>query len=198
MQRGSDKHGPIQDDQLKRELRGLEQANHSTRAEEWRDPEPPADDDPRLRDPRGGAMTATPQSVADVMTPEVIGVSPSAPVTKAAELMREYDVGDVLVVEDNRVQGIVTDRDLAVRVLAAHREPESTAVAEVCSDDLVSALPELPVSEAVELMREFAVRRLPVIAADGQPLGVVTIGDLAVTEDPQSALADISAAPPNM
>jgi CBS domain-containing protein len=53
------------------------------------------------------------------------------------------------------------------------------------------------VSEAVELMREYAIRRLPVIAADGQPQGVVTIGDLAVSEDPQSALADISAAPPN-
>lgn len=142
-------------------------------------------------------MTTTTQVVADVMTPEVIGVSPSAPVTEAAELMREYDVGDVLVVEDNRVRGIVTDRDLAVRVLAAHLEAESTTVSEVCSEDLVSVLPDLPISEAVELMREYAVRRLPVIAADGRPHGVVTIGDLAVTEDPQSALADISAAPPN-
>lgn len=142
-------------------------------------------------------MTTTTQVVADVMTPEVIGVSPSAPVTEAAELMREYDVGDVLVVEDNKVRGIVTDRDLAVRVLAAHLEPESTTVSEVCSEDLVSVLPDLPVSEAVELMREYAVRRLPVIATDGRPHGVVTIGDLAVTEDPQSALADISAAPPN-
>ena len=142
-------------------------------------------------------MTTTTQVVADVMTPEVIGVSPSAPVTEAAELMREYDVGDVLVVEDNRVRGIVTDRDLAVRVLAAHLEAESTTVSEVCSEDLVSVLPDLPVSEAVELMREYAVRRLPVIAADGRPHGVVTIGDLAVTEDPQSVLADISAAPPN-
>jgi CBS domain-containing protein len=142
-------------------------------------------------------MTTTTQVVADVMTPEVIGVSPSALVTEAAELMREYDVGDVLVVEDNRVRGIVTDRDLAVRVLAVHLEPESTTVSEVCSEDLVSVLPDLPVPEAVELMREYAVRRLPVIAADGRPHGVVTIGDLAVTEDPQSALADISAAPPN-
>jgi CBS domain-containing protein len=140
----------------------------------------------------------TPQSVADVMTPEVIGVSPSAAVTEAAELMREYDVGDVLVVENGRVQGIVTDRDLAVRVLAAHREPESTTVAEVCSDDLVSVPPDVPVSEAVGLMREHAIRRLPVIAADGEPQGFVTIGDLAVAEDPKSALADISAAPPNM
>lgn len=196
MQRGSDKHGPVQDDQLKRELRGMEQANRPTRAEEWRDPEPPADDDPQLRDPRGGAMT--PQSVGNVMTPEVIGVSPSAPVTEAAEMMREYDVGDVLVVEDGRAQGIVTDRDLAVRVLAAHREPESTTVREICSEDLISVLPDVPVSEAVGLMREHAIRRLPVIAADGQPQGVVTIGDLAVAEDPKSALADISAAPPNM
>jgi CBS domain-containing protein len=82
-------------------------------------------------------------------------------------------------------------------VLAAHREPESTTVSEVCSEDLISALPDQPVSEAVELMREYAIRRLPVIAADGQPQGVLTIGDLAVTDDPQSALADISAAPPN-
>src|SRR5918994_3741101 len=107
MQRGSDKHGPIQDDQLKHELRGLEQANRPTRAEEWRDPEPPADDDPQLHDPRGGGAMA-PQSVGNVMTPEVIGVSPSALVTEAAEMMREYDVGDVLVIEGGRVQGIVT------------------------------------------------------------------------------------------
>lgn len=139
----------------------------------------------------------TPQSVADVMTPEVIGVSPSAPVTEAAELMSEYDVGDVLVVEGGRVQGIVTDRDLAVRVLAARREPESTTVAEVCSKDLISVLPDVPVSEAVGLMRDHAIRRLPVIAADGTPQGFVSIGDLAMAEDPKSALADISAAPPN-
>lgn len=138
-----------------------------------------------------------PQSVGKVMTPEVIGISPAAAVTEAAALMREYDVGDVLVVENDRVQGIVTDRDLAIRVLAAHRQPESTPVADVCSKDLLSVSPDTPVSEAVELMREHAVRRLPVIAEDGRPQGFVSIGDIAAAEGPQSPLADISKAPPN-
>jgi CBS domain-containing protein len=195
VQRGSDKHGPVQDDQLKRELRGLEQANRPTRAQEWRDPEPPAGDDPELRDPRGGEMAE--HTVADVMTQGAIGLPASASVSEAAELMRDNDIGDVIVLDDGRVKGMITDRDLTIRVLAEHREPANTTVGDVCSSDVVSVSPDTPVTEAVSLMRDRAVRRLPVIGSDGQAQGIISIGDLAMTEDPTSALADISAAPPN-
>lgn len=201
MQRGSDKHGPAQDEYLKQELSGLEQADRPTRAEEWRDPEPPADDDPQLRDPRelreprGGDMS--PETVSDVMTPQLVSLPSAAPVTQAAELMRTNGIGDVIVTGNGAVQGVVTDRDLVIRVLAAHRDPERTTVGEVCSPDVVTIHPDASVAEAVDIMRDRAVRRLLVIDDDGQVRGVVTIGDLAVTQDPQSALADISAAPPN-
>jgi CBS domain-containing protein len=196
MQRGSDQHGPVQDDQLKQELRGLEQANRPTRAQEWRDPEPPADDDLQLRDPRGGEMMAQ-QTIADVMTSDVVGVPSSASVTEAAELMRDHDIGDVLVMDNGQISGVVTDRDVVVRVLAERRDADSTTVAEVSSDEVVSVRPDAAVSEAVQLMRDRAVRRLPVIDDDGHVQGMLSIGDLAVSNDPTSALADVSAAPPN-
>lgn len=137
------------------------------------------------------------ETVADVMTSDVISVASSASAYEAAELMRDHDIGDVLVMDNGSVSGVVTDRDLVVRVLADHMDPGSTTVAEVSSDDVVSVRPDAPVSAAVQLMRDRAVRRLPVIGDDGQVQGMLSIGDLAVSEDPTSALADISAAPPN-
>jgi CBS domain-containing protein len=136
-------------------------------------------------------------TVADVMTKDVIGVPTSASVAEAAELMREHAIGDVLVLDDGRVEGVVTDRDLAIRVLAEHREPANTTAGDVCSPNVASVSPDAPVNEAVSLMRDRAVRRLPVIGQDGKVQGMVSIGDLAMSEDPTSALADISAAPPN-
>lgn len=136
-------------------------------------------------------------TVSDVMTHEVIGLPATASVAEAAELMRDHDIGDVLVMDDGRVQGLITDRDLAIRVLAEHREPANTTIGDVCSSDVTSVSPDAPVAEAVSLMRDRAVRRLPVIGSDGQAQGMVSIGDLALSEDPSSALADISAAPPN-
>lgn len=139
----------------------------------------------------------SPETVSDVMTPQLVSLPAAAPVTQAAELMRTNGIGDVIVTGNGGVQGVVTDRDLVVRVLAAHRDPERTTVGEVCSPDVVTIHPDASVAEAVDIMRDRAVRRLPVIDDGGQVRGVVTIGDLAVTQDPQSALADISAAPPN-
>lgn len=137
------------------------------------------------------------RTVSDVMTHEVIRVPATATAREAAEQMRINGVGDVLVVDDERVQGMVTDRDLVIRVLADGRTPEITTVADVCSPDLVATFPDMTADEAVALLRQHAVRRLPVLGTDSQALGMVSIGDLAVSEDPESALADISAAEPN-
>lgn len=135
--------------------------------------------------------------LSDIMTPNPTTVRTSSTLVEAADAMRQQDIGDVLVVgDDGGLRGIVTDRDIVVRAIAEGRDPSSTRVEEVCSGDVTTCSPDSDVDEAVQLMRDNAIRRLPVV--DGKRLvGVVAIGDLAIEEDPRSALADISAAPPN-
>jgi CBS domain-containing protein len=210
-ERGSDKHGPRQDDELKHELHGLEQADRRVRAEEWRDPEPPADDDPASYTPsepdypaaETGAGSVSPdvgivpQTVSDAMTRRVIALSIDASVTDAAIAMKDNDIGEVVVVHEGAVRGVVTDRDLTVRVVAEKLDPARTPIEEVCSEEVITVRPDAPVDEAVGVMRTRALRRLPVVDEDMRPLGVLSLGDVAVSRQPESPLADISAAPPN-
>jgi CBS domain-containing protein len=97
---------------------------------------------------------------------------------------------------DGRLRGIVTDRDMVVRGLADGREGRSTTIGDVCSPDLVSVGADEDADRAVQLMRERAVRRIPVVDA-GQLVGVVSLGDMAIERDPRSVLAQISAAQEN-
>jgi CBS domain-containing protein len=137
------------------------------------------------------------QSIREVMTSEPISISADAAVVDAAQAMRDSDIGDVLVLDDTEhVCGIVTDRDIAVRLVAERRDPFDTTLGEICSHELVSLAPDDTVEYAVKLMSEKAIRRLPVVES-GRPIGIVSLGDLAVTRDPDSALADISEAPPS-
>ena len=135
--------------------------------------------------------------VRDMMNPCPRILAPDATLVDAALVMRREDIGDVLVCEEgDRLLGIVTDRDIVVRALAEGRDPAETGVAEVCSRDLVTIEPSDSVGGAVRLMREKAIRRIPV-TEDGRVVGMLTIGDIAVERDSRTALADISAAPPN-
>lgn len=136
------------------------------------------------------------EKVRDIMAEVPISLPPSATVTEAAQAMRDYSIGDVMVVDGDRLQGMVTDRDIVVRALAEERAPDATPLRDICSTDLATIAPDDDSDQAVRLMRERAIRRLPVVD-DGKLVGTVTIGDLAVVKDPNSALADISAAPPN-
>lgn len=136
------------------------------------------------------------QPVYEVMTPRVVSLSQNATVTEAAQRMRDADIGNVLLVDDGQLTGMLTDRDLVVRVLANQLDPGLTRAGEVCTSGLVSVEASTSTDEAVTIMRRSAVRRLPVVE-HGQPIGVVSIGDLAVNQDPKSALASISAAEPN-
>jgi CBS domain-containing protein len=113
-------------------------------------------------------------------------------------MMRDAAIGDVLVTDNGHLVGVLTDRDLVVRCVAEARDPGMTTAGECCSSDLVTISPEDEVDKAIQLMRERAVRRLPVVE-HGQAVGVVSIGDLAIEQDERLALAlaDISAAPPN-
>ncbi|MFF9087484.1 CBS domain-containing protein [Streptomyces sp. NPDC014991] len=134
--------------------------------------------------------------VREIMTAAPVAVGPQTSVVDVARLMRDQGIGVVLVAEDETLRGLVTDRDLVVRVVCEGGNIGERSVAEACSEDLVSLSPDDDVSRAVELMREHAVRRLPVVE-DGRPVGIVSLGDLAVERDTDSALADISATEPN-
>ena len=136
------------------------------------------------------------QSISEVMTPNPVTIPADMSAVNAAELMRDRDIGDVIVMEQNRVVGIITDRDIVVRVVASGQEPAKAKLADICSKELHTVKPTDPVEEAINLMREKAVRRI-LVMDDGYPVGIVSIGDLALERDRQSALGDISAAPPN-
>jgi CBS domain-containing protein len=136
------------------------------------------------------------QTVRDVMTTDLVTCPSSAPVTDAAEYMRDRDIGDVLVVDDGSVRGIVTDRDIVVRCVAEGADVRQATVGDVCSAELTTVGSDATIEEAARLMRDKALRRLPVVDR-GKPVGIVTLGDLAVQADPSSALGGISAARPN-
>lgn len=137
-----------------------------------------------------------PQRVRDVMTPNPIALLSSATVHEAALAMREADVGDVLVVRNGEACGILTDRDIVVRLVADAGNPTLTYISETCSEQLTEVAPDDLVEHAISLMRYYAIRRLPVVG-DGGPVGIVSLGDLASVRDPSSALAYISMAPAN-
>lgn len=138
------------------------------------------------------------QKVGDIMTRPPRTLDVAASVMDAATLMREGDFGDVVVLEEGRLCGILTDRDIVVRVLATGNDPSSVRVGDVCSRVLVTVSESDGIGDAVRLIRAKAVRRLPVLDDDGKLVGIVSLGDLALARDPKSALGDISAATPNI
>jgi CBS domain-containing protein len=136
------------------------------------------------------------KTVQDVMTRDPITLPPSASMVDAAKTMRESGIGDVVVADDDQLIGIVTDRDIVVRGLAEDRDPHTTPLMDISSREITAVSPDDPIENAVRLIREHAIRRLPVVSG-GRIVGIVTLGDLALERDRGSALADVSAAPPN-
>ena len=136
------------------------------------------------------------QLVREAMTAEPICLTKETTLIDAAMQMREYDIGDVLITDQGRICGVLTDRDIVVRALAEGRDPASTTAGQIATGNIFTVGPDEDINHAIELMREHAVRRLPV-CQDGRPVGIISIGDLALQRDPRSALADISAASPN-
>jgi CBS domain-containing protein len=136
------------------------------------------------------------RSIREVMTDRVITLPVDASIVDAGRAMRENDIGDVVVMEGDRFRGLVTDRDIVVRAVADGSDPSTTQVRDVFTEGVRTLSPDSTVADAVDIMREAAVRRIPVL--DGErPVGIVSIGDLAIREDEGSALADISDAPPS-
>ncbi|MFE6847163.1 CBS domain-containing protein [Streptomyces sp. NPDC057686] len=132
--------------------------------------------------------------VHEVMTDHPVTVEPLTSLAEAARVMRDAGIGDVLVVDQGRLRGILTDRDLVVRAVAEGRDPAETTVRAICSTDPLTVGPDDLVDRAVDLMRRNALRRLPVETESGELVGIVTLGDLEVERDPGSPLASIAAA----
>jgi CBS domain-containing protein len=118
------------------------------------------------------------KTVRDAMTKDVHSIAPSEPLAKAARVMREEDVGSLPVVQDGRLVGILTDRDIATRSDAEGRDPQSVTAGEVASSELVTAQPDQELGQALELMAQNQVRRLPVVEGD-KLVGMLAQADVA-------------------
>jgi signal-transduction protein with cAMP-binding, CBS, and nucleotidyltransferase domain len=129
--------------------------------------------------------------VRDVMTPGPIGVDYYQSIGEAARTMRDWGVGAVLVVRNESLYGLVTDRDLVLRAVNEARGADEP-VGPVSSANLIGVDADAGVREAMRLMRQHAVRRLPVLK-DGQVTGIVSLGDLAIQDESALAFAQLSA-----
>ena len=127
--------------------------------------------------------------VRDVMSGKVVTVAPGESVEVAARTLAQYNIGVLPVCSNGQLKGLITDRDLVTRCLAANRSPATTTVEQVMSDRLVTVGPDTDVCMAAHLMGSRQVRRLPVV--DGERLcGMVSLKDLAVREETSTEAAD--------
>lgn len=137
-----------------------------------------------------------PQNIREVMTADPHSLPSNATLTEAAKTMLEKDIGDVIITEAGAVYGILTDRDIVIRAIAEGRDADKTPAGEICTRNLATVSPEDEVDKAVKIMRDQAIRRLPVVEKN-RAVGIVSLGDLAMERDEKSALANISAASPH-
>ncbi|MFF0659432.1 CBS domain-containing protein [Micromonospora tulbaghiae] len=135
-------------------------------------------------------------TVGEFMTTRLVTMDGNDTLIAAAQEMRDSAIGDVVVTDGDNVVGIVTDRDITVRGVAENMDPTATRLNQITSKDVVTVNPNDDAVAATDLMRTYAVRRLPVVD-DGRLVGLISLGDLAVEREPQSVLADIAADDPN-
>ena len=122
-------------------------------------------------------------TIREIMTKNPTTIQPSTPLAEAARLMRDEDVGLLPVVDGDQLAGTITDRDIVVRAIAEGRDATSTTVGELASRDLVTIDPQQPLDEALRLMAQHQVRRLPVVEEDGRLVGIVAQADVAQAGD---------------
>ncbi len=136
--------------------------------------------------------------VSDVMTKQVVYLPAETPLDEAARVMKESDIGDVVVTDGATLAGMLTDRDIVVRAVAERADPTSTTIGSIITREVVMIEQHCTASEAAGLMRERNIRRVLVCDNDRKLVGIISLGDLAMQLDPSSALSDISEAAPNM
>ena len=121
------------------------------------------------------------QQVRDVMTRTVEKIQPDTTLQEAAKRMEAADVGPMPVVESGRVVGMLTDRDVITRAVAAGRDPQSTRVRDIMTSDVVSCSEDTDIKEAAKLMQENQLKRLVVLDSKQQLAGIVSLADLPVS-----------------
>jgi CBS domain-containing protein len=119
------------------------------------------------------------QSIKNVMTSNPCSIDAEKSVAYAAKMMKEEDVGLAPIVEGDKLIGMLTDRDIAIRVVAEGRNPDQTKVRDVASKQVVTIDPQQELDEALRIMAKHQVRRLPVVEEDGKLVGVVAQADIA-------------------
>jgi CBS domain-containing protein len=125
----------------------------------------------------------------EIMTPAVETIRPESTLREAAEKMRSLDVGSLPVYDNRELKGMITDRDITIRAIAAGRDPSSTKVSDVMSSEVIYCFEDQSVEEGAQVMEQHQIRRLLILSRDHQLVGIVSLGDLAVrsTDDQISA-----------
>jgi CBS domain-containing protein len=119
------------------------------------------------------------KTIRDLMTKNPCSIDADKPVAHAAKMMRDEDVGLAPIVEGQKLIGTLTDRDIAIRVVAEGKDPQTTTVREVATTSVVTVDPDQDLDEALRLMAKNQVRRLPVVEEDGKLAGVIAQADVA-------------------
>ena len=130
----------------------------------------------------------------DVMTKDLVYASPQDTVSHVAQLMKREDIGPVLIVdneESKRLVGIVTDRDLALKVVAEGRDPQTTTVEEVMSRKLITCRPDDDIENAMKAMAQYQLRRIPVVDDDNRLVGIISQADVATRVDEPEKTAEV-------
>ena len=133
--------------------------------------------------------------IKDIMTKSVVSIDPNESVEVAARTMTRHNIGALPVVTGGKLCGMLTDRDIVTRCLAAQRQPQNTTVRQVMTEQVTAVRPDMDMGAAAHLMGRLQIRRLPVVE-NGELCGMVSLGDLAVREetvlDASDVLADVS------
>lgn len=127
----------------------------------------------------------------DIMTPRVEVIAPEATLQEAAQKMQRFDIGPLPVCDGDRLVGMLTDRDITVRAVAEGHDPKTTTVREAMTPDLVYGFEDQDVQDATRLMEQYQIRRLPVLTRDKRLVGMVSLGDLAVSPGNQPLAGEV-------
>jgi CBS domain-containing protein len=137
-------------------------------------------------------------NVRDVMTPRPRAAAPDTPLSQVAELMVTEDVGAIPVIDGDKLAGVITDRDIVVRAIAKGKDPRGMATSEISSGEVVTVGPDHDLSDALHLMAQHQVRRLPVVDDENRLVGMVSQADVALESHDKSVgemVAEISKPP---
>jgi CBS domain-containing protein len=135
------------------------------------------------------------RTISEVMTRDFSTITPDASVQDAAQMMRDLNIGALPVAENKRLLGMITDRDIAIRAVAEGESPEVCLVSQIMSSDVAWCYEDQSVGDALQLMGDRQIRRLPVVHRNMELAGVVSLGDLALRDDASTdtVLEEISA-----